>query len=386
MEWTIHLGTAKTGTTAIQHGLDANRRILLKHGIFYPKIGGKAHHALNAIFRPAERVAPSILHRAGNDERRMRAMAEKGWQRIRQQIDHYRPAKVILSSENFFLGPAGDMEQFRDRLVEVSPNIRLCLYVRSPAPFYLSGLNQQAKSRSSIRLPHPLQVRETIQAIEAAFGQRIEIRAFDPARLHESDSLADFLAHMIDAPLEVRQLRGERVNETVSAEAMDILVRNRRVNLPDMDRVPTETQTLLIETLRALDLASGRKIKPRLHPDVTTAIVRASTELLWLRDRYGVVFSDVDYATIDGTMPEDVAGRTRIDELCAVDEAWREELLFRAMHQMLEAGSAIGTLKRIVPVQGMVRAYVGTDRLVQRTRRGMLAAKLRLVSRPPAAK
>ena len=164
MEWTIHLGTAKTGTTAIQHGLDANRRILLKHGIFYPKIGGKAHHALNAIFRPAERVAPSILHRAGNDERRMREMAEKGWQRVRQQINHYRPAKVILSSENFFLGPAGDMAQFRERLVEVSPDIRLCLYVRSPAPFYLSGLNQQAKSRSSIRPPHPLQVRETIEA------------------------------------------------------------------------------------------------------------------------------------------------------------------------------------------------------------------------------
>ena len=191
---------------------------------------------------------------------------------------------------------------------------------------------------------------------------------------------------MIDAPPEVRQLRGERVNETVSAEAMDILVRTRRVNLPEMDRVPTETQTLLIETLRALDLASGRKIKPRLHPDVAAAIVRASTELLWLRDRYGVVFSDVDYATIDGTMPEDVAGRTRIDELCEVDEGWREELLFRAMHQMLLAGSAVETLKRIVPVNGMVRAYVGTDRLVKRTRRGMLAAKLRLVSRPPAVK
>ena len=50
MKLILHIGTAKTGTTTLQHWFASNRESLQAQGIYYPKSLGKVNHRALSIF------------------------------------------------------------------------------------------------------------------------------------------------------------------------------------------------------------------------------------------------------------------------------------------------------------------------------------------------
>ena len=86
MNFIFHIGTHKTGSTAIQSFLFANRNRLLKSGILYPSVGlkDKAHH--NAAW----------TLKAG-DINKTKALFLK----IEREASSYEVDTVLLSSEEF---------------------------------------------------------------------------------------------------------------------------------------------------------------------------------------------------------------------------------------------------------------------------------------------
>ncbi len=84
----LHIGTHKTGSTAVQNALAANRQILADHGIVYPVLtrGQPAHHGLVALWN--KRLAPY----------EPRGGAEAAWRDLARR--HARgPGTLLLSSE-----------------------------------------------------------------------------------------------------------------------------------------------------------------------------------------------------------------------------------------------------------------------------------------------
>ena len=84
-------------------------------------------------------------------------------------------------------------------------------------------------------------------------------------------------------------------NQTISAEGMDILHRYRCRNHAGADDVFTKDTDALIKVIEALEAAEAPH-RPTLHPAIARYVNGASVDLLWLRDRHGIVFADVDYA------------------------------------------------------------------------------------------
>lgn len=94
----LHIGSEKTGTTAIQHFLAMNRECLASQGIIYPTIGFSdiAHFSLVAPFhgldqegRPLEFAPPGEY------------LAEKEWAPVKEIFDSHSDVSVILSAEHF---------------------------------------------------------------------------------------------------------------------------------------------------------------------------------------------------------------------------------------------------------------------------------------------
>lgn len=50
MKLILHIGTAKTGTTTLQHWFASNRESLQRQGIYYPNSLGKVNHRKLSIF------------------------------------------------------------------------------------------------------------------------------------------------------------------------------------------------------------------------------------------------------------------------------------------------------------------------------------------------
>ena len=115
----LHIGTHKTGSTAVQNTFAANRRLLARHGIAYPEIsrGQPAHHGLAALWNTA---VASHEPRGG---------AEAAWDDLVRR--HARaPGILLLSSEEFARidGPnRTDFPWIRDRLAAFERVEVICL-------------------------------------------------------------------------------------------------------------------------------------------------------------------------------------------------------------------------------------------------------------------
>jgi hypothetical protein len=354
MRWVVHFGMAKTGTTAIQRGLHGARERLAAEGVLYPSGFGASHVIFEGLFRPFERLTSGIRAALDDDPRRVRATARRRWDALLREIETRRPKVTVISCEEFFRFPE-DIAGFRPFLAAVSEDIQPCIYVRAPAPYYLSMVNQQAKSAARIPSPAPMAVRGPIETIEAGLGAPMRIRAYEPSVLEAGDSLADFLRHMVEAPQSLADLRGERINETISAEAMSIAMAHRRASRAERDHVPSRTQSRLLALAQNVEEAAGRQARPRLRPEVAEAITAASADLLWLRDARGVPFDGIDYDRVGAALPPEIAGATEIHEICDFDHGWREELAMRVLHEGLKDGVALGELDDVVAGRRLLR-------------------------------
>jgi hypothetical protein len=350
MHVVVHFGTFKTGTTSIQETFARSRAAFLAEGVFYPDAPvAPAHHVLFALFHEA--VPARIPLQLGLDLPGMRDLGRAAWARIRREIALRNPDKVVLSSELFLMEPTlAGFRRFRTLLEELGAPLTLCCYVRAPAPYYLSYVQQNAKMSGDVSPPRPLAIRAGVERVEEAFGQPMVVRAFDPAQLAGGDVVRDFHAEVVGCPPPNGVALDRRFNETLSAEAMAISVANRRTNCPGQDHRPIRAHRRLLDLLAEIERTTGGIAKPRLRPEVADAVTCASTDLLWLRDARGITFPGIDYAPVDGRFPDDIATRRDIDRICDVDPARREFLTMRLLQAGLDAHIELSRLERILPV------------------------------------
>ena len=117
----IHVGTHKTGTTAIQRFLAANRERLALDGLYYPSAG------LLSDQLPGHHIVASEL---AGDRLFDRAAGTLGG--VVAEIARARPRAACLSSENFeYLHVRGTaLSALRDAIVAIGYRPRIVLYVR----------------------------------------------------------------------------------------------------------------------------------------------------------------------------------------------------------------------------------------------------------------
>lgn len=354
MKILLHMGLSKTGTTSLQSALFASREQLRKRGIVYPD-GGPArenHKLLTVLLQPPDSVVRDVKFIFDFDDARMRRAAQDMWEATKREVERARPELLILSSEYLFAKPRAEgFHKLRELLTQLSHDITPIVYFREAAAHFGSRVQQSVKNGRSFESADGSLLQREAPLIEAAFGKPIVACVADRDQLLDGDIVTDFLARFVAPAVGAIEIAPVRLNESVSAEVLAIIDRFRRLRYPNHVGTMPEHHSLRV-ILANLERESGRAASPRLRPEVTEAVRRSSSDMLWLRDRYGIEFRGVDYAVIDGAPFDIDPARTTIEDLFEVDADVRDALQTAALAEALSSWRQLQRMSRISRVVG----------------------------------
>jgi hypothetical protein len=144
----VHIGAAKTATTAIQHALYQNSDVLHEFGVYLPRAGrfefgsnAVVHHHLAWQYADPKRFRPDI----------------GGWDALAQELRQVDAETVLISSESLErLTYSDDLRQkLEERLTQLSDDITVVYVVRDQ----LSQLNSlYAQNVKSFRTTEPFKL------------------------------------------------------------------------------------------------------------------------------------------------------------------------------------------------------------------------------------
>ncbi len=234
----IHAGMQKTGSSALQEYLASNRSGLRKIKVVYPDLDHRSHWMLAAALTdPAEnRYLKRRVDDQNVDQVRANALDIVG-----AAIAEMRDDEVLLiSHESFSLEPhMTNLRAFLEHSMP-SPSIDVIAYARNPVSHFPSGLQQRVKSRNRALTSPSSWVSTHFDRglmLQAAFGDRVTIRAHSKETLVNGDIIADFrtyFASVIGHELPVPETEIS-TNSSLSAPACAILQRYKAIALNDGD-------------------------------------------------------------------------------------------------------------------------------------------------------
>ncbi len=260
-------------------------------------------------------------------------LAQNEWENLISQIEQCRPEILILSSEVQF-GAATDkeIEKARNYLPTLTDDIEVFAYIRSPIKQYLSLVQQVLKTVSDIRQPIGSNITSVLDTYQKIYDQPVRTRIFGPSALLDNDVVSDFL-DWANIPVPAEDVPSIRSNDSVSAECMSILhevmPKNRPTNQQELVQVRKLRRAIILA-----DKSVQGATKPALKPQITESLTAQCTDLIRLRDDFGIEFSDIDYELIKENAPAPFEV-SQIEQLCYYD-ADRKENVFRLAQENLE--------------------------------------------------
>jgi len=347
----LHIGHPKTGTTALQSVLSANAKTLLnKASALYPTqtelTEFKHHFVIPWLFQTDNE---SIRRRSKSSGDELKNISKQYWHSLAEEIQRTNHHTSILSAEGFWSVarrvPQEQLAFFRGKLYEISNHVKVIAYLKSPAPYFLSKINQKLRNFRAVTLPKSNYLSRAIQDWESIGFDDYSWRIFDRTLLTNQDIIDDFCAHYLPDSLSATDLTREGVeqaNSSVSNEALAILEELTATYPVLLENVYDQRRYKIIEILQKSDRSIGGKARPSLKESAAAGIVKRCSDLGWLQDR-GLSFPDIDPAWIHQTTTTDLPDTfTCVSDFCPIDSDRLAEL--RGV-----AGEAIEALFRPEP-------------------------------------
>lgn len=341
----LHIGHGKTGSTSIQRALRASAPLLADHHVLFPDPGRHDNHQLLFPYLtgslPDDPVQMSSL---ATTPGAARAQAAQLWDTLRRQIEKERPRTVVLSCENQFRPfPPEAMTRLRETCAQIADQTQVIAYLRSPAPFFLSNVQQDVKKRPEFRSVSASRIRDTLSPFVTDGPGPVTARLFSRDALLRGDVVSDFVAEVLPEIDPDALTRGPaEENASVSAEAMALLQQIFRGTRPAPSRFRDD-----LKSLRKIVVATDAKVpgatRPSLFDHVRTATEVRVTDLDWTKEVLGIEFPDLGPASMPQKEAEIAFQNLRdVGDICPVD-ATRLEALWKATL----AAATVGRMPRL---------------------------------------
>jgi len=210
----LHIGTEKTGTTAIQEFLRLNAKRYTDKGVIIPGYLGWSNHSLfTCCFYSSQRKDEiSLMHGMNDIEARSR-IRDETLTRLKDQVSGSTSAKFIISSEHLHsrLTDELEIESLFEFASPLFNSVEVLLYIRKPIDTAVSSWSTSVKSGScSTSLPNPSNPyihnlcmhKESIMRWSKYFGEsNVHVRLFRKDVFFRNDLICDFAASCgIDFP------------------------------------------------------------------------------------------------------------------------------------------------------------------------------------------
>jgi hypothetical protein len=322
----LHVGQPKTGTTALQSVLSENAPQLLAQGsVLYPTRTSPSEHK-HAFAIPwllgIDNEAIQRRARVCGDE--LRRLSQAYWQSLLAEVNQVGPEVLVLSAEGFwFLHQASqeDVTLFQQALYAIVQNITVAGYLKSPAAYFLSMINQKLRNYHPVQMPRPDFYSATMLAWESAGFDSCSWRVFERGTLINGDIVDDFCGQYLPGSVRVAELQRqgvERANASVSNEAL-VILEHLAIRYPVLaSDLYDRRRHQIVAMLRQADSAVGGHCRPRLSEGAAVLLTRHCQDLSWLRDR-GICFEDVDNALIDHVSLHQASPYSQVADYCPVD-------------------------------------------------------------------
>ena len=265
-------------------------------------------------------------------------------------------SKAVLSAEALSTFPSRSVEQLRHDLESIGySDFHVVLYIRDPAEYYLSVIQENLKQPIDPPLVlDPLSFRYRFREIAETWAQvfpgRLLVRKFTTDPRH--DVIDDFNA-VLQQSLGVSLPRVDvRLNTSLSAEGMQILQDYRETFRPDTVLMTPDVRQ--ITSFLGQSIEKVPQTRPVLKPAVADAIRanhRADAEAVHCR--YGVDLG------LDGYSPAGTASTRqsyRVEDIVSlVDPQIVNQLLLLLANTELGRSPAVRSLPRPIVVRSLPR-------------------------------
>ncbi|MCC2658304.1 MAG: hypothetical protein K0Q76_3412 [Panacagrimonas sp.] len=289
----LHIGSPKTGTTTIQRSLFRSRE--QPHGFTYPDLNTgqnklTAHHHLLLLLKAHDEL-PRRMRYLFTGSRYSRTV-EDTKAKLREELQN--ADNIVLSSEYLFSMRDRHIAALKDILTECGVDeILICLYVREPAAYYASIVQEACKGTGPFPQPDSFRypIKDVIERWSAHFDGQVAVRGFHRDLLANGDVFTDFVTfssqHFGVTKPAIEPLSE---NQSISIEALMLLDRYRARFHPTQASTVTRDIDVLVGHLQKLGAASYTKVA--LKPNVSDLIyANHEPALTWLKDRFGIDFT-----------------------------------------------------------------------------------------------
>lgn len=319
-ELLIHLGHAKTGTTTLQQTFLKSSAYLAKNDILFPHVLPYSGNGLVLGYHlfddQTDYTGRASWLKMSRHQAQQRSKSE--WTSIVETVRKQHPKTLLLSSEQFFgLIDENTIKRFDQLTSEVAETKIAIAYLRAPADYFLSAIQQNLKKIRPMKKISGTRLRDRLEPLFAGWTGNIRLQAFDRKEMFDGDIVTDFLSkNLPDLDQSGLTRPVHDANTSLSAEAMSLLHDCRQGRL-NQDISPQA----MIDQIMKFDQRIANPTKPKLLPDIAEAVLNWSApDLFWLRDNRDFVFPNVDYDTVEITQKvRDPTNFERIEQFCKVN-------------------------------------------------------------------
>jgi len=333
----FHIGQHKTGTTTLQSSFHASRDALLKHGVLYPRaLAGYNHRLIKGYFAGPEGAENLERRKFKGDATAITRRAREAWNLIQEDIRSQQPETTILSAECFErIGTEECFPEFIREISELADEVVFVAYLRAPSSRYLSGYQQLLKT-SPTKVPANMNslFRVPLEPFFEFPQVKLEVHKFDRSTLRGGSIVADFAQRYLPACAahDLRTPNGDE-NSSLSAEAMAVLEDIHTGSQPAQFSNCGPFSPKLSKRIIRLDAEFPGHSRPRYKQGIATIIHEACTDLGWLRDTFGIVFTPPEASVVPVKLPREQLSRVRA--ICIVDES-RYRALWKLVGESFE--------------------------------------------------
>ncbi|WP_282167893.1 hypothetical protein [Shewanella japonica] len=263
----IHIGSGKTGSTAIQKSLYKSKKVNDNIISFPTILNQKSNQTFRFAFCGLENTTSNVkLEYLDNSE---------GFKKYQQEIKNSLiksigdSQNIIISSEFLFLCRKSEVENIKLFFKSIGfEEVHVVVYLRDPVKYYLSVSQQSLKSQCVIPSPDRFNydVLKAIEAWSSIEPTSFTVREFDRSKLFEGDVVRDFEHYLQSKNYNVKISKSEVENESMSVEGAVLLQEYQR--LITLSNLSVEKLKFHKRKARLFSFVATEGTKPKLKPEI----------------------------------------------------------------------------------------------------------------------